>query len=126
MRSAHDFFTDLRVPSQIHSFPSVVLNSKVLPVKIANITSLQVDASWAIVPSGTDANTTDADVLANVNARTDVALDMFLDTDAVTSSNTTSAGTEIMVWQADYGNIFPLGWDTLPAKPLTAELAGVN
>lgn len=111
---------------QVHSFPSVILNSNVMPVVVSNLTSITIDASWAIVPEPSDETETNSTMLASLDTVADVALDMFLDEDPLTSSNASGATTEVMVWQSAYGNLKPLGWDTISADPPVRELSAVN
>ncbi|KAK7553331.1 concanavalin A-like lectin/glucanase domain-containing protein [Phyllosticta citricarpa] len=112
--------------TEVHSFPSVILNSNVMPVVVSNLTSITIDASWAIVPSPSDDTETNSTLLASLDTVADVALDMFLDDDPLKSSNASGATTEVMVWQSAYGNLKPLGWDTISADPPIRELSAVN
>ncbi|KAK8200560.1 concanavalin A-like lectin/glucanase domain-containing protein [Phyllosticta capitalensis] len=112
--------------TEVHSFPSVILNSNVMPVVVSNLTSITIDASWAIVPEPSDETETNSTMLASLDTVADVALDMFLDEDPLTSSNASGATTEVMVWQSAYGNLKPLGWDTISADPPVRELSAVN
>ncbi|KAF2085971.1 glycoside hydrolase family 12 protein, partial [Saccharata proteae CBS 121410] len=112
--------------TEVHSFPSVILNSELFPLSISNLSSLTLNASWSIYPGDSFTAETDGANLATIDTVADVALDMFLDDDGDQAGNASIASTEIMIWQAAYGNLQPLGWDTVSDDPPVVELAGVN
>ena len=51
----------------------------------------------------------DKDGLAVVNAKTNVAFDVFFDTKIENAVNTTAPSYEVMVWIGQYGSILPIG-----------------
>jgi xyloglucan-specific endo-beta-1,4-glucanase len=51
----------------------------------------------------------DEDGLAVVNAKTNVAFDVFFDTEIEKAVNTTAPRYEVMIWIGQYGSILPIG-----------------
>jgi hypothetical protein len=51
----------------------------------------------------------DTQGLSIVNAKTNVAVDVFFDTDITRATNTTAPRYEIMVWLGKFGSILPIG-----------------
>jgi xyloglucan-specific endo-beta-1,4-glucanase len=51
----------------------------------------------------------DRDGLAIVDAKTNVAFDVFFDTELEKAVNTTAPRYEIMVWIGQFGSILPIG-----------------
>lgn len=98
--------------SQVHSFPNVGYESIQLPTKLSNVKSFQLEASWAVYPSDARTATTDISALEAIGTKADIALDMFLDKDEMTSTNASAAAVEIMVWQAVWGGVWPIGYYT--------------
>lgn len=47
--------------------------------------------------------------LAPLNAKTNVAFDVFFDLDIVNATSTTAPKYEVMVWVGKYGPILPIG-----------------
>lgn len=54
----------------------------------------------------------------------DVALDTFLDADPTKAKSSTGATFEIMVWQAAYGGVRPIGWADVTADSPSVQLDG--
>ncbi|KAM3085786.1 hypothetical protein ACMFMG_002847 [Clarireedia jacksonii] len=76
------------------------------------------------VSDPTPANTTTA--LAAIVCKADIALDMFLDSNEVTSTNASAASHEIMVWQSVWGGVWPIGYHTPSTDAPTYTLNGVE
>lgn len=91
-----------------------------------DLTSLKLAADWAIVPSPSDETATDEATLASLDVVANVAADLFLDEDAGTASNASTAAYEVMIWQAAYGNCDPIGYDPTSTTAPTQELDGVT
>ena len=79
---------------------------------MSNVKSFQLNASWAVYPSDSPSETSDITALQAVGTKADIALDMFLDVDEKTSTNASAAAYEIMVWQAVWGGVWPIGYYT--------------
>ncbi|KIW03385.1 uncharacterized protein PV09_05592 [Verruconis gallopava] len=87
----------------VHAFPNALLEADNLPTTISSVSSIPVDVSWTYgIGNSNETNTATADLdAADLNAN--VAVDMFLDTDKSTSSETTKAAHEVMVWLGQFG-----------------------
>ncbi|RDW82739.1 hypothetical protein BP6252_03851 [Coleophoma cylindrospora] len=113
----------------VHSFPNINLNSDVLPIQLSNLSSLKLDLSWSMTP-GEVANatsTTTASSLAAIDVRADVALDLWLDDSPTSAQSATYAGTEVMVWQAAYGGVSPIGYtSSVSATAPTLKVGGTT
>jgi xyloglucan-specific endo-beta-1,4-glucanase len=59
--------------------------------------------------SSTSTQGLDTNGLSIVNAKTNVAIDVFLDTDIERAVNTTAPRYEIMVWIGKFGSLLPIG-----------------
>ena len=94
----------------MHSYPNVGYESDQLPTKLGNVANFSLDAAWSVYPSSDYASTTDATALAALDTKADVALDMFLDLDPARASNASAANVEVMVWQAVWGGVWPIGY----------------
>jgi xyloglucan-specific endo-beta-1,4-glucanase len=51
---------------------------------------------------------------------------MFLDADPHRAMSTTKAAFEIMIWQAAYGGMRPVGWTDVTADAPTVQLDGTT
>ena len=75
------------------------------------VTELYVDIHWTYGVGNTGAETTDVDALKELNLATNVAIDMFLDSDQDKAENGTDAKFEVMVWfYMSSETAQPLGW----------------
>ncbi|KAK0661860.1 Xyloglucan-specific endo-beta-1 [Lasiodiplodia hormozganensis] len=113
-------------PTEVHSYPDALLNTELFPLAFQDLTSLKLAADWAIVPSPSDETATDEATLASLDVVANVAADLFLDEDASTASNASTAAYEVMIWQAAYGNCDPIGYDPTSTTAPTEELDGVT
>jgi hypothetical protein len=76
----------------------------VLPIELDKMTQVDLDLHWTYGVGNTVAASTDQASLTAENLQTNVAIDMFLDSDQTKASNSTLAKYEVMVWFADYGS----------------------
>ncbi|OJD35639.1 glycoside hydrolase family 12 protein [Diplodia corticola] len=113
-------------PTEVHSYPDALFNTELFPLAFPDVTSLKLKADWAIVPSPSDDTATDEATLASLDVVADVAIDLFLDEDASTASDSSAAAYEVMIWQAAYGNCDPIGYDPTSTSAPTQELDGVT
>lgn len=81
-----------------------------LPTKLSNVKAFQLNASWSVYPSSSYSAKTDTDTLTSLGVKADIALDMFLDEDETKAGNASAAAYEIMVWQAVWGGVWPIGY----------------
>ncbi|CAI7575192.1 unnamed protein product [Penicillium glandicola] len=81
----------------VHGYPNIRVDD-VLPKKMSSITELNLDLHWTYGVGDTTAASTDTTALTAENLATNVAIDMFLDTDSTKAVNGTNAAFEVMVW----------------------------
>lgn len=87
----------------VHAFPNVKVDSGVFPSRLQSIEQVMVDLEWSYgIGNKTTASTSKQDLTDNL-VNTNVAFDMFLDSDRGKSEDSTEAGYEIMVWFAAFG-----------------------
>jgi xyloglucan-specific endo-beta-1,4-glucanase len=99
----------------VHSYPNVQLNSDLLPVELAYLSSLQVRADWTMNstqdlysshdhPAAWIPKNSQAEIKANV------ALDLFLDPNPQRANVTTLPLYELMIWFSALPGVAPIGW----------------
>ncbi|KAK0612245.1 concanavalin A-like lectin/glucanase domain-containing protein, partial [Immersiella caudata] len=97
----------------VKSYPHVKLGSPVLPLPLANISTLALNVNWSL---GTNASVPGAPLdvpllTKQLNTINNVAFDIWADPDPVRAANESQASIEIMIWLAVLGHVNPLGWD---------------
>lgn len=75
----------------------------VLPVQLDKMTAIDLDFSWTYGLGNTVAQSTSVTDLVAHSVNTNVAIDMFFDTDPTTAQDSTKANYEVMVWFAQIG-----------------------
>lgn len=87
----------------MHAFPNIQVE-KVLPLALDKMSEVNVDVDWTygIGDSLVESTPADSDLTAD-GLNTNVAIDMFFDTDKTTAQNSSAAKYEVMVWFADIG-----------------------
>lgn len=75
-----------------------------LPVGLDEMQELYLNLHWTYGVGDSIAKTTDESELTANNLNTNVAIDMFFDSDEETSKNSSSAKYEVMVWFAMFGS----------------------
>ncbi|GAB1206990.1 concanavalin A-like lectin/glucanase domain-containing protein [Aspergillus pseudonomiae] len=105
----------------VHAFPNVQVDN-VLPALLADVQHLNIDIHWTYGMGNKTVNITDDAKLKDVN--TNVALDMFFDTDMKTAKNVSLAKYEMMIWFAGYGKAKPFGYEDGIVK--TKDLYGTT
>lgn len=104
----------------MHAFPNIKIDSTVFPVRLSDLESVHVDVEWTYGLGNRTASSTDEDELALYNVNTNVALDMFLDSDKKTARDSRKARYELMVWLAAIGAAtHPIG---LPRGAMATEV----
>ncbi|KAF9245485.1 CAZyme family GH12 [Penicillium roqueforti] len=81
----------------VHGYPNIRVDD-VLPKAMDTISELYLDLHWTYGVGDEIAESTDVEALAAETLATNVAIDMFLDTDADKAKNETNAKFEVMVW----------------------------
>lgn len=106
----------------VHAFPNIQVDTKVLPATINSISKVDIDLEWSY---GIGNETTTASTLADLtadNLNTNVAIDMFIDSDKTTAQNPAKAKYELMVWFAAYGSATqPIGFGPVPVSTKTLD-----
>ncbi|RMZ78480.1 hypothetical protein DV737_g3912, partial [Chaetothyriales sp. CBS 132003] len=90
----------------VHGFPNIKIdNTGTFPILVSDLASVEVDVKWMYsvgdVPLSTLNTTLFSSTETEIN--TNVAIDIFLDSDASNAQDTTKAKYEIMVWLATFG-----------------------
>ncbi|KAF1848128.1 glycoside hydrolase family 12 protein [Cucurbitaria berberidis CBS 394.84] len=95
----------------VHAYPNINFNPiQHDPILISNLFSIDVKVSWSMrLKSSSMLSVFDTDGLAVVNAKTNVALDIFFDPEVEKAVNTTAPRYEVMVWIGKFGTILPIG-----------------
>lgn len=111
---------------QVHAYPNVGYESIQLPTTVSNIDSFHLSGSWSVFPV---ADPTASDMTTALNAiacKADIALDIFLDMNNVSSTNASAASHEVMVWQSVWGGVWPIGYYDPPTGAPEYNLSGVT
>lgn len=106
----------------VHAFPNCKVANQILPTSFKSIDKLLLDLEWTYgIGNNTAVSTSKTDLEANL-VNTNVAIDIFSDSDKTKATNTEKAGIEIMVWFAAYGPATqPLGMADGPVETRTVE-----
>lgn len=86
----------------VHAFPNIMVDD-VLPIELDKMTQVNLDLHWTYGVGNTVASSTDKDSLTAQNLQTNVAIDMFFDSDKTNATKSTAAGFEVMIWFAMVG-----------------------
>ncbi|KAJ5124763.1 Glycoside hydrolase family 12 [Penicillium bovifimosum] len=81
----------------VHGYPNIRVDD-VLPKALDEISELNLDLHWTYGLGDEPAESTDVQTLKDENLSTNVAIDMFLDSDAEIAKNGSNAKFEVMVW----------------------------
>lgn len=82
----------------VHAYSNIRVDD-VLPKKMSDVSELNVDVHWTYgVGKNKTAETTDVSALTDLSLATNVAIDMFLDSDKDKAVNGSNAKFEVMVW----------------------------
>lgn len=73
------------------------------PAELSTIGSVNIDIEWTYGVGNDSSKTTDDADLEDNNTNTNVAIDMFLDSDKTKAQDSTKATYEVMVWLAAFG-----------------------
>lgn len=116
-------------PPEVRAFPHVKAqlgNPTVWPVQISDIEELRVSAAWSYSSAG-EGTASNFSQLNDDGVQANVALDMFADSDAATSTEMQAQQFEIMVWLARVGDhALPIG-NSIPLSPPVSEVVdGIN
>ncbi|KAL6879318.1 concanavalin A-like lectin/glucanase [Trichoderma novae-zelandiae] len=117
----------------VHAFPNIQVDTDVFPATINTISKVDIDLEWSYgIGNETTTGATLAELTAD-NLNTNVALDMFIDSEKKASQDPTKAKYELMVWFASIGPATqPIGFAQGPVTQQTLDgnkfelYAGVN
>jgi len=110
----------------VHAFPNALV-AEGLPVKMDDLSSLQVDTQWTYQVGNLKEQTTAIDVAALTKAElnANVCIDMFVAANEDESNDTEKADFEVMVWLGRFGaSTDPLGFTA--GKKATKTAGGVD
>jgi hypothetical protein len=106
----------------VHAFPNIQVEGNILPATISSISKVDIDLVWSY---GIGNETTTASSLADLtadNLNTNVAIDMFIDSDKTSAQSPTKAKYELMVWFAAIGPATqPIGFAQGPVSTQTLD-----
>jgi len=94
----------------------------VLPVALGKMSSLNLDLHWTYGVGNTPVDTTTEAELTAQSVNTNVAVDMFFDSDKTVAQNSTVAKYEVMIWFAKFGP----QTDPIGSKVTSRELNGTT
>ena len=103
-------------PESVHSYPNIKLNSRLLPLRLSNLSSLNISASWTMAPASSSKIHEELDTAANV------MIDLFMDSNPISPNSTTLPKYEIMIWLAEFGGKRPIGFSSSIKNPPTYHL----
>ncbi|KAL1855023.1 hypothetical protein Plec18167_004526 [Paecilomyces lecythidis] len=87
----------------VHAFPNAEIGDDTLPVLMSDVSHLMLDLEWTYGVGNDTAATTDTSQLTQNSVQTNVAMDMFFDSDKDSSKNSEKAKCEVMIWFATFG-----------------------
>lgn len=90
------------VDQPTHAYPNIMVEG-VLPVQLDEMTAIDLDLSWTYGIGNTIAQSTSVADLSAHDVSTNVAVDMFFDTDSTKAQDSKLAKYEVMVWFAQIG-----------------------
>ncbi|CAD6445313.1 a9813c91-6da8-4ba8-bdaa-77c5e7a7ec40 [Sclerotinia trifoliorum] len=114
-----------------HSFPSLSLNlPSILPIPISNISLFPLTNNWALYPGNPVSSITSTSIssLENASVAASCYLNIYLDVNSSLSQTPSLAATKISIWQANYGDVVPEGYNSNRAtisRPVI-DLAGIT
>ena len=86
----------------MHAFPNIKLDD-VFPVAVRDVSKIDLDMQW-IMRMDNDTGSTDEAGLRASAVNSNVAVDMFMDSDRTKAADSTRARFEVMVWFAAFGD----------------------
>ncbi|KAF4592115.1 glycoside hydrolase family 12 protein [Ophiocordyceps camponoti-floridani] len=109
----------------VHAFPNIKVDGDVLPVKLERVQEMEVDFQWTMRLDNDTGPTSSLADLANANVNSNVAIDMFVDSDLEKAQDSERAKYEVMVWFAAIGPAtFAIGQDDKPI--MSKKVDGTN
>lgn len=73
------------------------------PIRISDVARVDFEAEWAYGVGDEKPSTTNVAALTAADLNSNVAIDMFLDSDQTKATNTTAAKYEVMIWLGSFG-----------------------
>jgi len=110
----------------VHSYPNVGLESVQLPSRLDNVKSFNVSGAWDMYPTADPNAANKTEALMAIGTKADIALDMFIDGNNITSLNASAAAFEVMVWSSVWGGVAPIGYQTFNAESPKHTVGGVE
>ncbi|KAF7192797.1 Endoglucanase cel12A [Pseudocercospora fuligena] len=120
-------------PPAVHAYPNVEFRSDRLPLRLGDLLSLNVSASWAFGPAtfseaARDPNSPeDLAYIDSNNVQANVVLDVFADEDQEKSQTPSKQKYEFMVWVGQFGTASqPVGNRTPRDPPVIARINNID
>ncbi|KAK2046696.1 concanavalin A-like lectin/glucanase [Colletotrichum somersetense] len=135
--SAPEFYVTWRYPrgpetQPVHAFPNIKVDGTVLPVSISSLAGVDVDVEWSYsvgnyTTDGAAATDTNEAELTENDTNANVAIDMFLDDDKDSATDSTKAKFEVMVWFGTFGAATqPIGYQGGAGALTTQTINGTS
>ena len=121
-------------PPVVHAYPSIMFNSSLLPLKLSDLVSLEVDLAWMLAPTSLIPGASedpdeqpDADALSALHLQANVVIDMFGDSNAELSQESSKQEYEFMIWLGQFGDAAQaIGQSQEQGAPITETVGGVE
>jgi hypothetical protein len=95
----------------IHAFPQAsIADGGVIPITLENLGGLNLEFEWTMGIGNINAPETSLRRLGASEVNASVALDMYMDADAVKAANASEAAFEMIIYFAKYGLEDPVGF----------------
>lgn len=88
--------------NNVHAFPNIKVDD-VFPVAVKDVSRIDLDMQW-VMRMDNDTGSTDEAQLRASTVNSNVAVDMFMDSDRAKAGDSTRARFEVMVWFAAFGD----------------------
>ncbi|RDA88422.1 hypothetical protein CP532_5610 [Ophiocordyceps camponoti-leonardi (nom. inval.)] len=109
----------------VHAYPNIKVDGDVLPAQLQSVSQVGVDFSWTMRLDNETGPTNDLAELTAGNVNSNVAMDMFIDSDQEKAKDSTRADYEVMVWFAAIGPAtYAIGQDRGPV--MSKRVDGTN
>lgn len=106
----------------MHAFPNIKVDGDVLPAKLQSLNSIGIDMAWTMRLDNKTGESTSISELKAANVNSNVATDMFLDSDKTKAADSEKAHYEVMVWFASIGPAtFAIGQENGTVKTKTLD-----
>ncbi|KAH8893003.1 concanavalin A-like lectin/glucanase [Thozetella sp. PMI_491] len=109
---------------KVWAFPNIRVNDSILPITLRHLDRINLNMQWTYGVGDKAAQSTNKTILAKNLVNTNVAIDMFLDTNMTRAQNVSVARHEVMIWFGAFGSARPTGF--LDGAVTTTKLKGIT